>query len=61
MADDFDNEPKGHFQDLKRSIRSIQCIEGNSECLGEADGYALKILLSHLVSTRVGELCLERA
>ena len=39
MADDFDNEPKGHFQDLKRFIRSIQCIEGNPECFGEANGY----------------------
>jgi hypothetical protein len=61
MADDFDNEPKGHFPDLKRSIRSIQCIEGNPECFGEADGYALKILLRHRISTRVRDLCLERA
>jgi len=38
LADDFDNGPKGHF-DLKRFIRSIQHIEGNPECFGEADGY----------------------
>ena len=43
MADDFDNEPKGHFPDLKRLTLSIQCIEGNPECFGEADGYAIKI------------------
>jgi len=39
MADDFDNEPKGHFPDLKRFIRSIQHIGGNPECFEEADGY----------------------
>jgi len=39
MVDDFDYKPKGHFLDLKRLIRSIQHIEGNPECFGEADGY----------------------
>ncbi|MDH4205123.1 MAG: hypothetical protein OEV45_06310 [Desulfobacteraceae bacterium] len=39
MEDDFDNKPKGHFPDLKRFIRSIQYIEGNQECFGEANGY----------------------
>jgi hypothetical protein len=39
MEDDFDNKPKGHFPDLNRFIRSIQYIEGNHGCFGEANGY----------------------
>ena len=42
MADDFDNKSKSHAPDLKRLIRSIQHIEGNPECFGEADGYCAR-------------------
>jgi hypothetical protein len=38
MADNFDNNSKDHFPNVKHLIRSIQYIEGNPECFGKTDG-----------------------